>query len=140
MKSMTDSPVVVSNSALPLSPIHIISSIVAANLHRLTSRWVKDVVDTVSTNTGNHKVFAIANNDLVDTTQAGSRRVMRSTRAYQDRRGIEVNLAVVTKHHIAEVTNTSMNHIATGTTEHNVGALVNEDEDRRHRLQERLFR
>ena len=69
---------------------------------------------------------------------------VRRNRLHQRRarnsRGIEVNLAIVTQHHIAEITNTSMNHIHTRATKNDVGALINEDQIVATMLQERWFR
>ena len=49
-------------------------------------------------------------------------------RRARNSQGIEINLTVVTQHHIAEITNTSMNHIHTRATKNDIGALVNEDQ------------
>ena len=108
---------------------HIISSIITiSDLNRLTI-GIKCVIDSVTLTTGDHEIFAITNNDLVDTIEVGR---LRRNRLHQRRarnsRGIEINLTVVTQHHIAEITNTSMNHIHTRTTKNDIGTLADEDQ------------
>ena len=108
---------------------HIISSIITiSDLNRLTI-GIKCVIDSVTLTTGDHEIFAITNNDLVDTIEVGR---LRRNRLHQRRarnsRGIEINLTIVTQHHIAEITNTSMNHIHTRATKNDIGTLVNEDQ------------
>ncbi len=50
---------------------HIISSIITiSDLNRLTI-GIQCVIDSVTLTTGDHEVFTITNNDLVDATEAG---------------------------------------------------------------------
>ncbi len=92
-------------------------------------------VDLVVTDTSNHIISAITSDDrrrsppvptAVEVTVGENRNLVGST--LRNQYGIEVNLAVVTKHHIAEITNTSMNHIHTRATKNDIGTLADEDQ------------
>ena len=107
---------------------HVDSGVTVVDLYRLVG-GVECVVDPVAAATGDNNIVALADNDLIDTIEVSWLRDDAGDQwRAQHRCGVEVNLTVITQHHVGEVTNARMDDVVTGTTENNVVALVYENQ------------